>query len=352
MGDRTGISWTDATWNPIRGCSRISEGCMRCYAERIAERFSGPGQVFEGFAERGRGWTRKVELIPEQLAVPLRWKRGRRIFCSSMTDVFHESLSNEAIAAVFGVMAACPQHTFQVLTKRAKRMREWFEWVQQESEHPLSTCGREWISAMDFPVTSRSAAGRATIGPGARWPLPNVWLGVSVENQNAADERIPELLATPAAVRFLSCEPLIGPVDLSRWLEGDTRVTDDDEDAPDGAIVDGRLRVGKDWARVDHLHLVIAGCESGPGARPCEVAWLRQLRDQCAAARVAFWLKQARHHVEPGNYPLVGDNHVDVVGAGPGSKRKPSGVIELPYLDGVQHAAFPEVQDRVKHDEG
>lgn len=386
MGDRTAISWTEATWSPFRGCSRISEGCRNCYAERIAERFSGPGQAFEGFAERGRGWTRKVELQLDQLAVPLRWKRGRRIFVSSMTDVFHESISNEEIAAVFGIMAAAPQHTFQVLTKRAKRMREWFEWVESTGYHPghVLATALEDVSKLDDSADPCLVDARWLIGlingvkgfaagpytedapnNSSRWPLPNVWLGVSVENQDAADERIPEQLATPAAVHFLSCEPLIGQVDLNRPRcdyphHSEMWGLADDEATPWCSECDSE-RSYYHWLHLDGgIDWVIVGCESGPGARPCEVAWLRQLRDQCEAAGVAFWLKQARYR--DGEYTITNRRPVPiiegrigelipVIGFGPGSTRKGGGVIELPYLDGVQHAAFPEVHDGVKHEE-
>jgi len=206
MADGTGISWTDATWNPVRGCSRVSEGCRNCYAERVAARFSGPGQPYEDLADRerkGSKWTGVVRLIPAHLADPLRWRRPRRIFVNSMSDLFHESLTNEEIAAVFGVMAAAPQHTFQVLTKRARRMREWFEWIGTANLDWLRTYAQR---ALDPTFTKRY------VDRGTTWPLPNVWIGVSVENQEAADERIPDLVRTPAAVRFLSCEPLLGPV--------------------------------------------------------------------------------------------------------------------------------------------
>jgi protein gp37 len=363
MGDRTKISWTDATWAPARGCSRISEGCRNCYAERMAARFSGPGQAFEGFATaiataiaprdsldrvggRRAGWTRKVEFQPDQLAVPLGWRKPRRIFVSSMTDIFHESLTNEQIAAVFGVMAACPQHTFQVLTKRARRMREWFAWVEkraQDGARMFPHDERAWRVWQMLHVEARKAGADLAPHHGGQWPLPNVWLGVSVENQAAADERIPELLQTPAAIRFLSCEPLIGEVDLDRpRCDGrhcgpEQWGVDDDGDTPWCSEHDQELSYGH-WLHLDGgIDWVIAGCESGPGARPCDFAWLRSLRDQCAAAEVPFFLKQAtpwdegRDRVVPWG-----------IGLGPGSKHKAGGVIELPYLDGIQHAAFPK----------
>jgi protein gp37 len=249
MGTRTGIEWTDATWNPVRGCSRVSEGCRNCYAEGVAARFSGPGQPFEGFADRARTgskWTGKVALVPKALRLPLSWRTPKRIFVNSMSDLFHESLSDDAIDEVFSVMGQCDDrglgHVFQVLTKRHERMARY------------------------MATRARQAWNRARLGPDA-WPARNLWLGVSVENQATADERIPHLLAVPAAVRFLSCEPLLGPVDLTRWS---------------GLQDDNALPV--DW--------LIAGGESGPGARPMHPDWARGLRDQCAAAGVPFFFKQ------------------------------------------------------------
>jgi protein gp37 len=325
---KTGISWTDDTWNPTKGCSRVSEGCRHCYAEvqaaRIVRMGKGKPTVYDGLVSvrsevsglryedvHAAGsyveprWTGKVALDAKALALPLSWRAPRRIFVNSMSDLFHESLTNEQIAAVFGVMAAAPQHTFQVLTKRARRMREWFEWLAAEQSRVAETPSSPSLNVVVAAYEALNRDLRVT-DPNV-WPLPNVWLGVSVENQEAADERIPELLRTPAAVRFLSCEPLLGPVDLAAASPNARSLVED-----------------LDW--------IIAGCESGPGARPCSVEWLRSLRDQSAAAGVAFFLKQATH--EPA---------FDAVTARADSKRKPGGVIELPYLDGVQHASFPEV---------
>jgi protein gp37 len=322
MGDKTGIQWTDATWNPVRGCSRtIARGASQsgcgdgtgggCYAEAMAGRFCGPGQPYEGLVRatpKGPRWTGVVRMVPEHLADPLRWRRPRRVFVNSMSDLFHEALTNEQIAAVFGVMAAAPQHTFQVLTKRAERMRDWFRWASaqrgRDARVLCSQIASELVDGVrwDFALGERS------------WPLPNVWLGVSVENQAAADERIPLLLETPAAVRFLSCEPLLGPVDIKFGL---------------GQYIDKH----GNWRQGEGVGWVIAGCESGTGARPAKVAWYRTLRDQCAAAGVPFFLKQAAE----GYDDTLGDGVVE----GMLSSRKAGGVIGLPYLDGVQHAAFP-----------
>lgn len=341
MSDDTGISWTNSTWNPIRGCTRVSEGCRHCYAERVAARFSGPGQPYEGLAVRKlrvisdddqrveARWTGDVRFVAEHLADPLKWKKPRRIFVNSMSDLFHESLTNEQIAAVFGVMAAAGRHTFQVLTKRARRMREWFAWAGDD--------GLVWsrlVEAIRKTHRPRPSVERlVTTSLDSRllaWPLPNVWLGVSAENQAAADERIPELLRTPAAVRWLSCEPLLGVIDLRRWfpLVFHRGIHGNADGSAFKIPAEGGGR-GLDW--------IVAGCESGPGARPADVEWFRELRDQCATAGVAFFLKQAARRF--GEWT----DWKDVIGPGPGSKQKAGGVIELPYLDGVQHAAFPEV---------
>ena len=207
MADQSAIEWTDATWNPLRGCSRVSAGCQHCYAEKVAARFSGPGLPYEGLIHpTTKGWNGQVKLVPEVLDQPLRWKRPRRIFVNSMSDLFHESVPDNYIAAVFGIMAATPQHTYQVLTKRPMRMQRWFSTFM--ARNPLSIMHECVKGAMGYHHTRRPAINTMP------WPLANVWLGVSVENQETADARIPLLLECPASVRWLSCEPLLGSLDL------------------------------------------------------------------------------------------------------------------------------------------
>lgn len=261
MADRTGIEWTDATWNPVRGCSRVSEGCRHCYAERVAARFSGSGQPYEGTIHPStKGWNGKVRLVTGVLDQPLRWSRPRRIFVNSMSDLFHEDVPDGFIAAVFAVAAAAPRHTFQILTKRPKRALRWFATMESATAAKLHECLK---GAMGYEHPRRPAINYAA------WPLPNVWLGVSVEDQAAADERIPLLLQCPAAVRWISAEPLLGPVGLwPEWLHTNENTG----------------RVGLDW--------VVAGGESGPGARPMSPDWVRSLRNQCALAEVPFLFKQ------------------------------------------------------------
>ncbi|PVA66190.1 DUF5131 family protein [Mycobacteroides abscessus] len=248
MGDKTGIEWADSTWNPITGCDKVSPGCDHCYAETFAERWRGtPGHYFEnGF---------DVQLRPDKLDLPLRWTKPRRIFVNSMSDLFHDRVTDEFIARVFAVMALAPQHTFQVLTKRHGRMRSLLNsdrFIEQFQEAWETTPGPDGPEAYAPP-----------------WPLPNVWLGVSAEDQKRADLRIPALLDTPAAVRFVSAEPLLGPINLH---------TDP-------------IEAGSPfWG--SQLNWVIVGGESGPGARPMHPDWARSMRDQCVAAAVPFLFKQ------------------------------------------------------------
>jgi protein gp37 len=335
MAYPTPIEWTDATWNPVRGCTRITLGCGGpnheggCYAEKMAARFSDPGQPYHGFAERtphGGRWTGKVALIEDQLMLPLRWKKPRRIFVNSMSDLFHENLPDEAIDKVFAVMALCPQHTFQVLTKRAERMREY-----------LNNCqGNIWDAwarlSRGRPNRVSLIEGQPIVKTAPDWPLPNVWLGVSCERQQEADERIPYLLRTPAAIRFVSAEPLLGPIDLDGWLGKSScgycddgggfappRCGRDDvprhEQCPDKRAVFVEREIGpydKDGAPTNilvdrrRLDQVITGGETGGKARPMHPQWPRDIRDQCEAADVAFFHKQNGEFRE---CELRGDNY-------------------------------------------
>lgn len=243
--------------------------------------------TFQGYAEQtkaGPRWTGRVQLVESALDWPLRWrgdKRARaegrpsRVFVNSMSDLFHERLSDEEIAAVFGVMAASPQHVFQCLTKRPERALRWFTEGQPKSCWPLEGC----INAASHFVRSW---GDRTIS--AKWPLSNVWLGVSVEDQATADERIPLLLSTPASVRFCSYEPALGPVDFDRIALKFSRPMPGDP-THDSALSDHEGFTTKlDW--------LIVGGESGPGARPFDLAWARAVVEQCREAEVACFVKQ------------------------------------------------------------
>lgn len=290
MSDNTGIEWTDATWNPVRGCSRVSPGCQHCYAETVAGRFCGAGQPYEGLIHpTTRGWNGKVKLVPEAFQIPWRWTRGRRIFVNSMSDLFHPSVPFEFIAAVFFIMSVTTRHQYQVLTKRPERMLEFFHWVD-DYEHVfpgerISDVGMEHpaVKALGWDPCRGGRGGYDNCGPG--FPYENVWLGVSVENQATADERIPLLLQCPAAVRWISAEPLLGRVDLCEHLGMWWNQTMGSFEGSGQRInVHPRGGPGIGW--------LVAGGESGIGARPMHPEWARSLRDQCAAAGVPFLFKQ------------------------------------------------------------
>ena len=287
------IEWTEKTWNPVVGCTPVSPGCLNCYAARMARRQEAMGtpgyepRTHHGFPESrtiriaevrgGRPvFTGEVRCLPERLEEPLRWRKPRLVFVNSMSDLFHEAVPFEFVDRVFAVMALCPQHTFQVLTKRPERMAEYMG-VR------VGICGVRRFDRFKEAGRHGGVLGSAHFeisgGQGAcfDWPLSNVWLGTSTENQATADERIPHLLRCPAAVRFLSVEPMLGPVDLSAFFGGQYV-------GLPGDVVHSNYNFGIGW--------VICGGESGPGARPFDVAWARSLRDQCKAAGVPFFMKQ------------------------------------------------------------
>lgn len=279
----TNIEWTDVTWNPVIGCRHVAEGCRHCYAETMSKRLAAMGQTdYASILDAKGKFNGRAITRPEKLAEPLRWKKPRRVFVNSMSDLFHEDMPFEFIAAVFGVMAACPQHMFQVLTKRPERAREFFAWItaKAEGDDSVANTPREFavmqawyhdgpengLYLHGFNSTSKHRHGD--------WPLKNVWLGVSVATQADADKNIPELLQCPAAVRFVSAEPLIGEV---------------------------KFRTGNNWTAImlgcgdvrgPTLNWVIVGGESGPGARQFKWEWAQSLRDQCEAASVPMFFKQ------------------------------------------------------------
>lgn len=282
MSDKTGIEWTDATWNPTTGCDKVSPGCDHCYAMTLAPRLKAMGSPrYQNDGDPktsgpGFGFT----MHPDALDQPLRWTKPRRIFVNSMSDLFHSDMSLDFLAEVFAVMSMAPQHTFQVLTKRPGVMRS----VLTRNVAPIPGASMPFKMLVDAARMKRGVSvlpdSRQPDGTYA-WPLRNVWLGTSVEDQKRADLRIPALLATPAAIRFLSMEPLLGPVSF-RWAKWAPLVN--------ASHLDG-LR-GIDW--------VIVGGESGRGARPMHADWARSLRDECTAAGVAFHFKQWGSHDEHG----------------------------------------------------
>jgi protein gp37 len=298
----TSIEWTDASWNPVRGCSRVSAGCENCYAENVARRFSGPGMPYEGLVRLTKDgkakaqWSGEVRFVADKLAEPLTWRKPKRVFVNSMSDLFHNGVSFEQIAAIFGVMAAAPQHTFQVLTKRPERARAFFEWVASQQWSTYDTMlsaaaahvdGEVWEDALE-----RSGLESEVDFFEETWPLANVWLGVSVEDQASADKRIPHLLECPAAVRWVSYEPAIEAVSFRKWMLP--------KSAGAGCWHGGRLHPWEPGERCPpsrdgqpgRIDWVVVGGESGPGARPFDLAWARSVIAQCMEANVACFVKQ------------------------------------------------------------
>ncbi|ACB94449.1 phage Gp37/Gp68 family protein [Beijerinckia indica] len=248
------IRHADKVWDPLAGCTRKSAACRHCYAELLTSEAAKAGEEWaQGFAEAG-AWTGKVDLRPERLLLPLEWEEPARILVNALSDLFHESLDNATIDKIFAVMALAPRHTFQVLTKRPKTMQPYIK---------------------DPATPARIEAAMAELSQDApkigAWPLPNVWLGVTAENQKEADRRIPLLLETPAALRFAAAEPLLEKIDLKSgvWLK-------------EGGG-------GLDW--------VLAGGETGSEAQKCQPDWARAVRDQCAANGTAFFWTQWGEHV-------------------------------------------------------
>lgn len=362
MADHTSISWTDATWNPISGCSRVSEGCRNCYAEAMAARFNKPGMWGEGLATMVRTpdgkaaprWTGEVRFNDGALDQPLRWRKRRRIFVNSTSDLFHEAVPDEWIDKVFAVMALSPQHTFQVLTKRPERMREYMTPLSRElsvmdAAHPyyaesfLRDRGKSRKLIYGHISVDQESIWRIA------WPLPNVWLGVSVEDQVTADVRIPYLLATPAAVRFISAEPLLGPISLRDLRQYNPR------GEPWINALRGLVTRGQYLARspsecsfavstvcsppeLPRLDWVIVGGESGPRARPMHPDWVRKIRDQCNDAAVPFHFKQWGCHLPAGQTATQTGLWKPSCGSTLFTTVKNAGR----QLDGVEHLAFPE----------
>lgn len=260
------IEWTNRTWNPLVGCSKISDGCKNCYAIRMAWRLMHNHKAaakYAGTVEKTTAgqlnWTGKINMLQSELLKPLKWKKPQMIFVNSESDLFHENVPFEFIDAVFRVMNDVDNHIYQVLTKRPARMLEFYNWKQEQ---------------LGFPWQAKK----------------NIWLGVSVENQKAANERIRLLLQVPAAVSFLSCEPLLRPVNLTlSYPIGHSGIYTEYHNVLAGNRYSYDLRTHGPAPKIDW---VIAGGESGPNARPMHVDWARSLRDQCAGSGTPFFFKQ------------------------------------------------------------
>jgi protein gp37 len=269
----TTIAWTDETINPIVGCSRISAGCEKCYAETAAK--TARLQQFPQYQKVAK-WNGTVEFVESQLIKPYEWKKSKKIFICSMADIFHENVPFNWVEEIFYMIENCPQHTFQILTKRPERMIEFFDWyIARNSDHSVEL----------------------------QWTMPdNIWLGVSCENQAMADKRIPLLMEIPAKVRFLSCEPLLEPINLSKFLPIEWSEIAED-------WIESWPGIGS-YSRDAYPDWIIVGGESGAGSRPCHIDWIRDIASQCQSAKVPVFIKQlgsnaiATRSDNTGNYKL------------------------------------------------
>lgn len=282
MADHSNIEWTDATWNPITGCTLVDAGCANCYAAELAATRLKNLPSRTGLSRKNKDgvakFTGEVRLNENWISQPMTWRKPRMIFVCAHGDLFHENVANIWIDQVFAVMALCPQHTFQVLTKRPKRAANYLN---------------EMMGSDDFNIRFRNACRKvgATLSEcidavQREWPLDNVWLGTSVSDQKSADERIPALLEAPANVRFISAEPLLGSIDLTSICTGWYFINSlggfkwHDSDR----AYNSEKCTSIDW--------VICGGESGRKARPMHPDWARSLRRQCKTADVPFFFKQ------------------------------------------------------------
>jgi protein gp37 len=293
MAKNTPIEWTDHSWPVLNGCRRKSEGCRNCYAERLISTRLRHTEKYKGLAvytEGGPRWTGESRLWAADLEMPLRLRKPSRIFVADMGDLFFEGNPNQEIAAVFGVMAAAPQHTFQVLTKRPERAAEWFKWIGEvggigpwlranwSSVRDLFAGGARFTTYRGRKVGSKDAAGAMVLNAAGvqTWPLPNVHLGVSAEDQATYNDRVPILVhKCPAEAHWVSLEPQLGPIELRG---------------------------------TGHIHLawVVQGGESGPGARPFDIEWARSMRDECAESGISYFLKQlGGNHFAPSKVQWV-----------------------------------------------
>jgi protein gp37 len=302
----TNIEWTNETWNPTTGCTKVSTGCRDCYAEKMSKRLAAMGkEKYQGILTESGRFNGKVRTHEDTLRIPFTWSKPRKVFVDSMSDLFHADVPFDFIDKVFAVMALTPQHTYQILTKRPDRMMSY-----------LCNPGKGFQIKM----------GRIQFGgelPEYKWPLPNVWLGTSVEDQAAADGRIPHLLRCPAAVRFLSCEPLVGVAKLrGSW------------------IFDHKSGTRR-------IHWVIAGGESGPNARPMHPLWVKNLDMTCFISMTSFFFKQWGEWCPPDQYgfgvgqPSIESAHRHVFDDGTEVYRvgkKAAGRT----LDGRTHDEFPQ----------
>ena len=377
MAKTTGIEWTGATWSPITGCSLVSEGCRHCYAATLAAGRLQHHPSRAGLARRNAAgeakFTGEVRFNAQWLDQPLRWKKPSMIFVCAHADLFHEAVPDEWIDQIFAIMALAPRHTFQVLTKRSARMRAYLSDPCVVRRIYELACERVIEERLQVMLMAPGVEDPGICPDAPRifldtWPLPNVWLGVSAEDQRRAEERIPDLLEAPAAIRFLSAEPLLGPIDLGR-LTGMNDMAWYRQDALRGIYTLGGDEPGDVISTATALlDQVIVGGESGQGARPMHPDWARSLRDQCAAAGVPFFFKQwgswepateeRGHHDHDMSRNGASWVHLDGLVNGPCWHRKdgrldtdPFGMIRVGkkaagrMLDGIEHNGMPQPRE-------
>lgn len=365
----TGIEWADCTWNVCIGCAKVAQGCKHCYAETMAKRLARMGQDHYAAVVNDTGWNGRAVTVPEALSKPLRWRKPRRIFVNSMSDLYHDDVPFEFIAAVYGVMAATPQHIYIELTKRPKRMREFHEWLG------MHVGGADWMEIY------RVAHGIHNAASSCDWPLPNVVHGYSASTQADLDAGIADLLATPSALRCLSLEPLLGPIDVSAHIRRMTQYhmrldiagalankgfhgfTENGKPLPPDRVeaelrrrheagekffpmgdCDGfSTQTGCPGHRQPRIDWVIVGGESGPGARPCDVAWIRSIVEQCKAAGVPVFVKQLGAHLVS-DQPSDFENGDTVVGECDLLLRDPKGADPSEWPADLRIRQFPEAR--------
>lgn len=331
----TNIEWTDESWNPVIGCTKVSAGCENCYAMKRAYQMTrnpktipvyGHSESDEAIARcvglLKYNWTGIVRCLPERLEIPFHWLKPRMVFVNSMSDLFHEKVPFDFIDRIYAVMAANPRHIFQVLTKRPKRMKDY-----------LNDIRSDYIYRLGQEIAIKKLGGHP--GSEIAFPFKNIWHGVSVEDQKSADVRIPLLLDTPSAIRFVSYEPALVPINL-RNIKGRVGWSGPDDTWFDAIHSHAPTRL--DW--------VIAGGESGTFARPSHPDWFRRVRDDCAACGVPFFFKQwgewcPPFHIAPGNISsrnqyIFGEHGERVYRVG----KEKSGAL----LDGREHREFPEMK--------
>lgn len=273
------IQWTEKTWNPTTGCSRVSPGCSNCYAEKMTKRLAEMGQEkYVGLLNDQNRFNSVIKFHEDALLIPVKARKPTTYFVNSMSDLFHENVKDEWIDKIFAVMALRPQHTFQILTKRPERMAKYLNAQYKKRVY-------EWMGWLDAARGVKNPESVRALHDYTA--LPNVWLGTSTENQKTADERIPHLLATPAAVRFLSVEPMLEAIDFYPLFA--LRKNAKGETAPEDDVL------GYDLPAID---LAIFGGESGAGARECDLNWIRAGIKQCRNSGIKVFVKQL------GKYPV------------------------------------------------